>query len=59
MAKLIPDRVMRGRSSLGRQLTKERYYNRAKKKIMFAYMWFFLGGLFAAHRFYDHFSASF
>lgn len=52
MGDLIPDRVMEGRSSLGKQLTKDRYYQRAKKSVIVAYVWFLFGGMFAAHRFY-------
>ncbi|MGJ8562060.1 MAG: NINE protein [Alphaproteobacteria bacterium] len=43
---------MANRSSLGKQLTKDRYYLRAKKNVVYAYIWFFFGGAVGAHRFY-------
>lgn len=52
MSDRIPDQIMRGRSSLGKQLTKDRFYQRAKKKVIYTYIWFLIGGAFGAHRFY-------
>lgn len=52
MVSRIPERLLANRSSLGKQLTKDRYYLRAKKNVVYAYIWFFFGGAVGAHRFY-------
>lgn len=52
MVERVPKHIMEGRSSLGKQLTKDRYYQRAKKSVFVAYIAFFLAGSLGAHRFY-------